>query len=259
MSPVDLVVIGAIAGFLAGFLGIGGGLVIVPALTLLFSRDSAYAPLATHMAVATSLAVMLVTSLSSIVAHARRRAVDWPQVGRFVPGLLVGAAIGAVLADHLDTRQLALVFALFVTAAGIQLLVARTPEKQRPQPGKAIQAGVATVIGALSSMVGIGGGSLTAPWLMWHGSLPQRAVATAAACGYPIAVAGALTFVVLGRELGLGVTGYVDLQAFAGIAIAGVLTAPIGAAVVHHTDPARVRKIFGFCLLAVAARMAWGA
>lgn len=259
MSLPELVVIGAIAGFLAGFLGIGGGLVVVPGLTLLFSRNPQTAALATHMAVATSLGAMLLTSLSSILAHTRRGAVDWPQVRRFTPGLLAGAVLGALLADHLATRQLAMVFGVFATLAGLQLLAGRPSTQARPLPGLPVQTGIGGLIGTISSLVGIGGGSMTAPWLMWHGVPAQRAVATAAACGYPIALAGAVSFAWLGREAGAGALGYVQLPALAAVALAGATTAPLGAAVVHHTDPARVRKVFGACLLAVALKMFWPA
>ncbi len=259
MNLVELVMIGAIAGFLAGFLGIGGGLVVVPGLAIIFARHPQTAPLATHLAVATSLGAMLVTSLSSILAHARRGAVDWSQFRRFTPGLLAGAAIGAVVADGLDTRHLAMVFGLFAVAAGLQLLAGRTPTEERPLPGELSQAGIGGLIGMISSLVGIGGGSMTAPWLMWHGVRAQRAVATAAACGYPIALAGTAMFIILGREESVGALGYVHLPALACVAVAGAMTAPLGATVVHHTDPARVRKVFGVCLLAVAARMFWPA
>lgn len=258
MSWAELAAVGGVAGFLAGYLGIGGGLVVVPALTVLFGRNPATAPVATHLAVATSLAAMLFTSLSSIAAHHRRGAVDWAVVGRYVPGLVAGAAAGALLADQLDTGRLAMVFGLFAIAAGLQLLVGKPHVQERPMPGGLARSGIAFAIGGISSMVGIGGGSMTAPWLMWHGVRAQRAVATAAACGYPIAVAGTVAFVLLGRDAAPNlISGYVHLPALAGIVIAGVLTAPLGVAVVHRSDPGRVRKVFGVCLLLVAARMLW--
>jgi len=248
--------IGSLAGFLAGYLGIGGGLVMVPALTFLFTRDPATAGHAVHMAVATSLATMLVTALSSIAAHQRRHAIDWRTVRNLAPGLVAGAIGGAWLADGLDTRQLAMVFGVFALIAGLQMIFFRARTQQHPLPGPAGSGLTGLLIGGISSMVGIGGGSMTAPWLMWHGVLAQRAVATAAACGYPIALAGTLSFLLLGPGgENSSVVGYVHLHALAGIVLFSILGAPLGAAAVHRTPAGTVRKVFGVLMLVVAARM----
>ena len=247
--------IGAAAGFAAGYLGIGGGLVLVPALSWIFLRDSATSEHAVHMAVATSLATMLVTSLSSIIAHQRKRAIDWNVVKLLTPGLLAGAMLGAVLADRLDTGQLAAVFGVFALLVGLQLMLGRNPEAHKPLPGRAVQGLVAGGIGMISSMVGIGGGSMTGPWLMWHGIRAQAAVAIAAACGYPIALAGSVVLASIGPEIGGSSLGYVHLPAFAGIAVVSAVTAPLGAAAVHRTPPGMVRRVFGGMLLLVAWRM----
>lgn len=251
---LELAIIGMLAGFLAGYLGIGGGLVVVPALTWMFRHDSATADQAVHLAVATSLSTMLVTSLSSIIAHHRRGAILWGEVRRFVPGLLAGAVAGALLADHLPTGQLARVFGVFALVAGLQLVLDRHRERQLPLPGMALTGSVSGVIGMVSSMVGVGGGSMTAPWLMWHGVRAQAAVATAAACGYPIALAGTASFAMLG-EGGDGLLGYVHLRAFAGIAVFSMLFAPLGVAMVHRTPPQLVRRLFGAMMLLVGWRM----
>lgn len=251
--------IGALAGFAAGYLGIGGGLIVVPALTWLFLRETATADFAVHLAVATSLATMLVTSLSSIIAHQRRQAVDWSVVRRFTPGLLGGAVAGAFLADHISTRGLAAVFGGFALLAGLQLGLGRQPEAHKPLPGRASQALTGGVIGLVSSLVGIGGGSMTGPWLMWHGVRAQIAVATAAACGYPIALAGSASFAAIGPEIDAYTLGYVHLPALGGIALVSAVTAPLGAAAVHRTPPQRVRRVFGLLLLLIAWRMLTGA
>jgi uncharacterized membrane protein YfcA len=254
MMMLSWLAVGAIAGLLAGYLGIGGGLVIVPALIWLFSRDPAMEPLATHYAVATSLATMLLTSLSSILAHQRRRAIDWSVVRMLTPGLVVGAVLGAVFADRLDTRSLAIAFFVFALLAGLQLALGRTPIARRPLPGRLWTGMLGTGIGAVSSLVGIGGGSLTTPWLLWHGFTPQRSVASAAACGYPIALAGTAAFIVLGQGTGPAL-GYVYLPAFLAVALAGALAAPLGAALVHRSRPQWVRRLFGGFLLLTALRM----
>jgi uncharacterized membrane protein YfcA len=257
MIWVDYALIGLLAGFLAGYLGIGGGLVLVPALTWLFTRDPATSAYAVHMAVATSLSTMLVTSFSSILAHHRHRAIMWPVTLQMSPGLLAGAVTGAIIADWLSMRALGGVFGLYAVTAGLQLISGAAAGGGKPPPGRASNSVAGLVIGSISSLVGIGGGSMTVPWLLWHGTRAQNAVATAAACGYPIAVAGTLTFIWLGQDLppaGLGL-GYVHLQAFAGVVLFSVLAAPLGAAAVHRSPPAMVRRIFGIFLLVVGARM----
>ncbi len=249
--------IGLLAGFSAGYLGIGGGLILVPALTWLFGKDPVTAQYAVHMAVATSLSTMLITSMSSIFAHHRRRAIAWPVTLGLSPGLLAGAVAGALLAVRLSTDMLAAVFGIYAALAGLQLLSGREAKGQKPLPGRAGSSITGLIIGAVSSLVGIGGGSLTVPWLLWHGRQVQQAVATAAACGYPIALAGTVSFVVLGQTQNIldSVTGYVHLPAFTGVVLFSVLAAPLGAAAVHNSPPVMVRRIFGAFMLLVAWRM----
>ena len=250
---------GALAGFLAGFLGIGGGFIVVPALTFFFLQDPSTAPWAIHMAVATSLSTMLITSLSSIVAHHRRGAIRWPLV-RSLAGLVAGAVLGALIADFLQGDALVRVFGSFAILAGFQLMFARQPEGEKPLPGQPGVSVIGAIIGAISSLIGIGGGALTGPWQMWHGVKAQNAVATSAACGYPIAVAGTFAFVILGLggDLPRGALGYVHLPAFLGIAVTSALAAPVGVAAVHRLPPKLVKKLFGSFLLLVGVRMLAG-
>ncbi|MEM1411573.1 MAG: sulfite exporter TauE/SafE family protein [Pseudomonadota bacterium] len=257
----EFALVGLVAGLAAGYLGIGGGFVVVPALLWLFSRDPATAPAAAHLAVGTSLATMLATSLSSIVAHHRRAAVRWDIFLRLAGGLLGGALLGAWIADFVDSRTLMLVVALVAFLAGLQLLLFTAEERDLPAPGFGRGTLAGSTIGAVSSLVGIGGGSITAPWLMWHGIRAQQAVATAAAGGYPIALAGAAGFMLTGwgEDLGPGTLGYVHLGAAVGIAVFSVLAAPVGAWAVHKSPPQRVRRAFGVFLLLVAGRIAWQA
>lgn len=254
---VEYALIGLTAGFAAGYLGIGGGLILVPALTWFFSHQSGTADYAVHMAVATSLSTMLVTSLSSILAHHRHRAIDWPLTRQLSAGLVAGAVTGAVIADRLGTRALAAVFGAYACIAGLQLIAGAETAGEKPLPGRLGKGLVGLVIGAISSLVGIGGGSMTVPWLLWHGTRAQHAVATAAACGYPIALAGTLSFIWLGLDLqdtGAAL-GYVQLPAFAGIVVFSVIAAPLGAVAVHRSPPGVVRRLFGGFLLIVAVRM----
>ncbi len=253
----EFALIGLLAGYMAGFLGIGGGFIVVPALTFLFLKDPMTAPWAIHMAVATSLSIMLVTSLSSIFAHHRRRAIMWPIAMGLAPGLIAGAIAGAMLATRLSTDHLAAVFGGYAALAGMQLISGREVESQKAMPGRLGSGITGLAIGTVSSLVGIGSGSMTVPWLIWHGRRAQQAVATAAVCGFPIALAGTLTFIVLGQQhVAAGSHGgYVHLQAFAGVVLFSVVSAPLGAAAVHRSPPALVRRIFGAFMLLVAWRM----
>lgn len=257
--PWEFLLIGATAGFAAGYLGIGGGFIVVPALLLVFGRDPATAPIAAQLAVATSLAAMLATSLSSILAHHRRRAIRWDVFARLAGGLALGALAGAWIADRIGTDALTRIVAVVALTAGLQLLLFSARERARPLPGFASGSLGGGIIGAVSSLVGIGGGSITAPWLMWHGVRAQNAVATAAACGYPIALAGTTGFMALGagaaRDTVDGALGYVHLEAVVWIAAASIFTAPLGAWAVHESPPQWVRRAFGVFLLLVAARL----
>lgn len=252
--------IGLAAGFLAGLLGIGGGFVIVPALTWMLLKTPGMETHAVHIAVATSLATMLVTSAFSMIAHHRRRAVNWPLVRSLAPGLLTGAALGAWLADKMPSDSLGRVFGLLAVAVGVQLFIGRASRADKPLPGQARAGLVGLVIGGISSLVGIGGGALTGPWQLWHGIREQNAVATSAACGYPIAVAGTLSFMLLtpASPIPGPALGYVWLPAFAAISVASALAAPLGAATVHRLPGIWVRRIFAVFLLLTGLRMTWG-
>lgn len=257
---IEFALIGVVAGYLAGFLGIGGGFVVVPALTYLFLQDPVTAPWAIHMAVGTSLGTMLVTSLSSIIAHQRKGAIRWPLVRSLVAGLVLGAILGAILADRLQGEALIRVFGVFAMLGGVQLILARQPTGEKPLPGQPGASVAGLVIGAISSLIGIGGGALTGPWQLWHGVRAQNAVATSAACGYPIALAGTFSFVVLGMggDLPAGAFGYVHVPAFVGIALTSAIAAPFGVATVHRLPPILVKRLFGGFLLLVGLRMLAG-
>lgn len=256
MIWVEYALTGVFAGFLAGYLGIGGGLLLVPVLSWLFSRDPATADIAVQMAVATSLASMLFTSLSSILAHHKRGAIAWTLVKQMAPGLLAGALLGSVIADRIGNNALANVFGVFALVVGLQMLLGSRQVGTRPLPGFVAVAATGLGIGTISSLLGIGGGSLTVPWLLWHGRVVQNAIATAAACGYPIAIAGTLGFVVLGdSHSSVATLGYVNLQALAGVAMFSVLAAPLGVVAVHRSSPIMAKRLFAVFLLLVAVKM----
>jgi len=250
--------LGGVAGVLAGLLGVGGGLVIVPALLWVFRADGVDEAAVAHLAVGTSLATIVATSLSSIRAHHRRGAVLWPVVGRLAPGIVVGALLGAVIADRMATDWLQRVVGVFALTVAVQMLIGTRTEAHRALPGRLGLAGAGTVIGAVSGLVGIGGGSLTVPFLSWCSVDIRRAVATSAACGFPIALAGAIGFVLVGwglPELPPLSTGFVHWPAFAGVAAASVLTAPLGARLAHSLPVATLRRVFAAVLVLVGLKL----
>lgn len=256
MIWIEYAMTGLLAGFLAGYLGIGGGLVLVPVLSFLFSRDPAIAHIAVQMAVATSLSTMLFTSMSSILSHHKRGAIIWRLVRQLAPGLLVGALLGSVIADRIGNTALGYVFGVFALLVSLQMFFGGRNLGDRPLPGSLVTNATGTFIGALSSLLGIGGGSLTVPWLLWHGQQVQKSIATAAACGYPIAIAGTLGFILLGgQQTPDNSLGYVHLPALAGVAVFSVFGAPLGAAAVHRSSPLLAKRFFAVFLLVVAAKM----
>ncbi len=249
---------GAAAGLLGGLLGVGGGLVIVPALAFLLPLVGVDPLVVMHMAVGTSLATIVFTNIVSAWSHHRRGAVRWPEAARLVSGIVPGALAGAWLAGRLSGDSLAAVFGVFAAVMGLYLLAGRKPAPHRVLPGGAVLAGSGFGIGAVSSVVGIGGGSLTAPLLMWCNVRAQEAVATAAACGLPLAAAGAAGFVLTGWHapgLPAAAAGYVYLPALAGVAAASMLTAPLGVRLAHAVPAATLRRLFGLALLGIALAM----
>jgi len=258
MIWIEFALSGLFAGFLAGYLGIGGGLVLVPVLSWIFSRDPATADIAVQMAVATSLATMLFTSLSSLLAHHRRGAILWTLVRQMLPGLVLGALLGSLIADGIGNVALGQAFGGFAFFVAVQMLRGSGQAGNRSLPGPLNAATTGFGIGTLSSLLGIGGGSMTVPWLLWHGQRVQNAVATAAACGYPIAVAGTIGFVMLGEQQSATPSfGYVNLQALAGVSVFSVLGAPLGVAAIHRSTPLLAKRVFAVFLFIVAFKMLW--
>ncbi len=255
-----LLFVGVVAGVLAGLLGIGGGLVIVPALVWLLMARGLDGAEAVPVAVATSLATMLLTATSAVWFQHRRGALDWPAIARLAPAVAAGAAAGAGLAIVIPGRALALIFAGIVAVIGLRMLLATaTRPLDRPAwPRLWWLAGPA--IGAASAMIGIGGGSFNVPYLARNGYVMVRAVAIASACGWPIAAAGTLVFMLSTVELpGMDWhIGHVWLPAMALIGLAGMMTAPAGVALAHYLPAARLRRLFGGVLILVAIRMAVG-
>lgn len=255
--------IGAVSGLLAGLFGIGGGLVIVPALNLFFAAFALGIPAQArmHFAIGSSLAVIVFTAVSSMWAHHRRGAVLWPAVRRLVPGIVAGGLFGAALADAMNNRLLEATFGAFVVAIALYMVLGHRPRASRPLPGWTGFLGAGTVIGTVSALAGIGGGVLTVPFLVWRTVSLRTAVGTAAACTMPVALAGATGFVLTGLDLAQPVTwasGYIYWPAVVGISLASVLTAPLGARLAHGLPVTQLRRAFALLLIVVGLRMLAG-
>ena len=256
---VELTVLGLCTGFLAGLLGIGGGMIMVPFITIILSGRGVAPDLAVKMAIATSMATIIFTSLSSVRAHHKRGAVRWDIVKRLAPGIVLGAALASLgVFSLLKGASLALVFAGFVGFSATQMLLNKKPLPHRTLPGTAGQFGAGTVIGFLSGLVGAGGGFVSVPFMTWCNVAIHNAVATSAALGFPIALANGLGYLIAGQGVaGLppGAIGYVYLPALGVIACASVLMAPLGVKAAHALPVATLKRVFATILYLLAAYM----
>jgi uncharacterized membrane protein YfcA len=250
--------LGALTGFLAGLFGVGGGLVLVPILTLLFDAQHFPAGHILHLALGTSMATIVFTSLSSLRKHHQHGAVDWQVVRRITPGILLGTAIGAAIASAIPARGLGIFFALFVYLIAAQILFGQEPHPARQLPGRTGMTLFGTAAGWISSLVSIGGGAITVPFLVWCNVPLRHAIGTAAAIGFPIALGGSLGYIAIGTHLnGLPDPhlGYVYLPALFWVALASMFTAPFGARMAHRLRVELLRKLFAVLLIALATRL----
>lgn len=255
----ELLLLGCGTGFLAGLLGIGGGMLMVPFLTYLLGARGVPPELAVKMAIATSMATILFTSLSSVRAHHRRGAVRWDLVRALAPGIVLGGlAAGAGVFALVKGQVLALFFAVFVGYSATQMLIERKARAERKLPGPMGLAGAGGVIGFLSGLVGAGGGFVTVPYLSKRQVVMHQAVATSAALGFPIALANTAGYVVGGWSLTPalpGAVGYLYLPALVVVAAASVLLAPLGARAAHALPVKQLKRVFALMLYALAAYM----
>ncbi len=250
--------LGALTGFLAGLFGVGGGLVLVPVLTLLFDAQEFPVDHILHLALGTSMATIVFTSIASLRKHHQHGAVDWQVVRRITPGILLGTAIGATTASIIPARGLGIFFALFVYLIAAQILFDQEPHPARQLPGRSGMTLFGTATGWLSSLVSIGGGAITVPFLVWCNVPLRHAIGTAAAIGLPIAIGGTLGYSAIGtpiRDLPDPHLGYVYLPALLWVALASMLTAPFGARMAHRLRVELLRKLFAILLIALATRL----
>ncbi|MES2118131.1 MAG: sulfite exporter TauE/SafE family protein [Pseudomonadota bacterium] len=255
-----LLAMGAFGGFSAGLLGIGGGMILVPFITMIFSAKGFPPDIIVHMAIATSLGTILFTSLSSVRAHHLHGAVRWPIVFLLAPGILLGSWVGPWIGKQLPSATLALVFAGFISFSATQMLFNRKPAAGRELPGSAGMFAAGGVIGVLAGLLGAGGGFISVPFMSWCNVKVHHAVATSAALGFPIALAGTLSNIYFGWNApGLPPysLGYIYLPALAVIATASVTLAPLGARTAHRLPVQSLKKVFATVLYCLAAYMLW--
>lgn len=257
----ELAALGLVSGFLAGLLGIGGGMLMVPFITYIIGQRGVSADLSVKMAIATSMATIVFTSISSVRAHHKRGAVRWDIVRRLAPGIVIGSLAGSLgVFALLKGSVLAVVFALFVGFSATQMFLDRKPKPARQMPGTAGQLGVGGVIGFVSGLVGAGGGFISVPFMAWCNVAIHTAVATSAALGFPIAVANVLGYAISGQSVqGLpqGAFGYIWLPALGVIAACSVLTAPLGARAAHSLPVGKLKRVFASLLYLLASYMLW--
>ena len=252
---------GAAAGFLSGLLGIGGGLVVVPLLNMIFElQEKIPSELIMHLAVGTSLSSILFTAFSSVRSHAKRGGVLWSYVKGLSPAIVAGTLSAAWLTSHMSTSALRGFFVIFLVCVATQMLFDFYPHPRKAMPGKAALTAAGLTIGGVSSLVGLGGGSMSVPFLRWCGVPIRQAVGTSAAISWPIAVAGTLGFIIVGwnaPNLPEWSLGYVSLPATLGIACSSVLFAPLGVRAAHALPVAALRRIFAVFLYVTACEMLW--
>lgn len=256
MISLDIVVLllllGTVSGFLAGLLGIGGGMIVVPFLTMIFSAHQIGGDLMVHTAIATAMAMIVFTSMSSMRAHHRHGAILWPVVGQFLPGILVGGLLsGGVVFALFNTAWLSLFFALFIGYSALNMLRNKKPKPSRHLPGFWGMSAVGAGIGIVSGLVGAGGGFLFVPFMVWCNVPVRNAVATSAALGFPIAIANSLGYIISGvREVGIqpGLIGYVFWPGLLVLIAMSMLMAPVGARCTHSWPVASIKKIFALLL-----------
>ncbi|WP_372598047.1 sulfite exporter TauE/SafE family protein [Amphritea sp.] len=255
---IAFIMLGTVVGFLAGLLGIGGGLVMVPVLTSLFIWQGIPQEQVVHLALGTSMASIIITSISSMRAHHKRGGVLWPVLRRIAPGIVAGAFLATFLASVLSSASLGIFFACFLVYASIQMFMNIKPKPSRNLPGTSGLFAAGSVIGSISALVSIGGGTLTVPYLSWHNIDVKKAIGTSAAIGLPISVAGSIGYLVNGLSADLQIDyvfGFIYLPGVILISMMSYFMAPVGAHVAHRLPVPVLKKVFAVLLLGLAIKM----
>jgi uncharacterized membrane protein YfcA len=254
-----LMLCGSISGFLAGLLGIGGGMILVPFMILVFNHLGFNQEVIVHMAIATGMATILFTTSSAILAHHKHGSIDWKLVAALSPGMIFGGLIGgSELFEALKTSWLSLFFAIFIIYTSIQMLLNKKPSAGRDLPGVIGLFSFGTFAGALASLVGAGGAFITVPFMLWCNVKPHTAMATSSGLGLPIAMAATLGYMYGSwgnPNLPSGSLGFVYLPAVVCIVIVSIFTAPFGAKMARKLNVAQLKRVFGIMLFLLAAFM----
>ncbi len=250
--------LGGFVGFFAGLLGVGGGGIMVPMLTTIFAAQGFPMEHLVHLALGTSMAAIVMTSISSLRAHHAHGAVRWDIVRGITPGVLIGTFGGTFIASRVPSAPLAIFFACFMAYVAFQMVLNVKPKPSRELPGTAGLLGVGSGIGLVSALVAIGGGSLSVPFMTWCNVKMQNAIGTSAAIGLPIALAGAAGYLINGwggDGLPAWSVGYVYLPALVLVSAVSVVTAPMGARLAHRLPVATLKKVFAGVLILLSAKM----
>jgi uncharacterized membrane protein YfcA len=254
-----LMLCGSISGFLAGLLGIGGGMILVPFMILVFNHLGFSQEVIVHMAIATGMCTILFTTSSAIWAHHKHGSIDWKLVAALSPGMIFGGLIGgSELFEALKTSWLSLFFAVFIVYTSIQMLLNKKPKAGRDLPGALGLFSFGGFAGALASLVGAGGAFITVPFMLWCNVKPHTAMATSSGLGLPVAAAATLGYMYGSwgnPNLPAGSMGFVYLPAVACIVVVSIFTAPFGARLARKLDVAQLKRVFGVMLLLLAAFM----
>ena len=254
-----LMLCGSISGFLAGLLGIGGGMILVPFMILVFNHLGFSQEVIVHMAIATGMCTILFTTSSAIWAHHKHGSIDWKLVAALSPGMVFGGLIGgSELFEALKTSWLSLCFAVFIVYTSIQMLLNKKPKAGRDLPGPLGLFSFGGFAGALASLVGAGGAFITVPFMLWCNVKPHTAMATSSGLGLPVAAAATLGYMYGSwgiPNLPAGSMGFVYLPAVACIVVVSIFTAPFGAKLARKLDIAQLKRVFGVMLLLLAAFM----
>lgn len=255
---IAFLITGVCSGTIAGLLGVGGGMIIVPVIVWILGAQGIATDHAIKIALASSLAIIIPTSLSSARAHHKSGALRWDIFKRMLPGIIIGTAFGGLLVDYLPDIVLRIIFAVGCWLIAAKMLLGKNPKPHRTLPGPVGLSACSGIIGSLSALLGIGGGSLTVPFLHYCNINMRNAVATSSACGLPIAISGAITLALAGmniEQLPQYSLGYVYLPAFIGISATAILFAPLGAKLAHTLPVGVLKKFVALFIVIAGAKM----